>query len=378
MHYQKRRLRKLLPKLKEMAKQRTPAQIATDYEKKAKDTQSQLQKVIEKLYNDAINAVTPLAAAQVLPQGEFSLQGLPALQNRIDQVISQLTSSIEVYVENGMKLLWQLSNDKNDLIADIRIDKSLIPQGSRVVFYDTNAGALQSYLEAKEDGLNLSDRIYNSTAQFKAELETGLGLGISKGESAAELGRDLRQYLKEPDKLFRRVKDEEGNLQLSKTAKAFHPGQGVYRSSVKNIERLTVTATNNAYRSADTTRYKQMPFVLGYEWRRSANHKDCDLCDAMAGDYPVDFIFTGGHPFCICYLVPILMNNEQFAQYQKLVISGNDTPEAVSKIAKRITDIPESAQTYLKDNAEKISNLKNTPYFWANNLQYMPEVPQPE
>lgn len=359
-----------------MAKQqKTPAQIAAEYEARARQVQSQIQRQIDKLYNDAINAIAPYAASQVLPPGEFSLTGLPALERRIDQVLSILTANIEIQIVNGINGMWQLSNEKNDLIVDIRLDTSLIPETAKVIFYDTNAGARQAFIDRVENGLNLSDRVFNTTAQYKAELETGLGIGISKGESAAEIARDLRQYLNEPDKMFRRVRDEEGNLQLSKNAAAFHPGQGVYRSSVKNAERLTVTETNNAYRKSDTTRYENTPFILGYEWRLSANHVKCDLCDSMAGEYPADFVFTGGHPFCICFIVPILMNKDQFAQYQKLVIAGTDTPEAVSKIAPRVKDIPESAKTWLNNNAEAIGRLKNTPYFWANNPQYMPALP---
>lgn len=355
-------------------KQKTPAQIAAEYEQRLKQQQSQTSQAIERLFNDAINAIAPFAAAQTLPAGEFTLSGLPALERKIDQVISQLTKNLGYVIENGIRGAWQLSNIKNNLIADIRLDKSLIPKDAQVSFYDTNAGALKAFVERKENGLNLSERVYKAGKQFKAELEAGVGVGISKGVSAAEMGRDLRQYLKYPDKLFRRVRDEEGNLQLSKAAKAFHPGQGVYRSSVKNIERLTVTETNNSYRKADTERYKNMPFVLGYEWRLSANHVKCDLCDSMAGEYPVDFVFTGGHPFCICYIVPILMTNDQFAKYQKLVLSGTDTPENIAKIATSVKDIPESAKTWLKDNAEAIGRMKNTPYFWANNQQYMPEL----
>lgn len=356
-------------------KQKTPAQIAVEYEQRVKREQSQISNQIDQLYNDVIRAIVPYAAAQTLPEGTFSLSGLPAVENRIDQLISALTQNITVVVQNGIRDMWELGSDKANAIADIRLDRSLIPEGVKVTFYDPNAGALDAFLKAKADGLNLSDRVYNATAQYKGELEAGLGLGISKGQSAVEMGRDLRQYLKDPDKLFRRVRDEEGNLQLSKNAKAFNPGQGVYRSSVKNIERLTVTATNNAYRASDTGKYQKMPFVLGYEWRLSASHVKCDLCDSMAGEYPVDFVFTGGHPFCICYIVPILMNDAQFGAYQKLVIAGEDTPANIAKIAKPISKIPDSATTWLTNNVEKITNLKNTPYFWANNPKYMPEVP---
>ena len=58
------------------------------------------------------------------------------------------------------------------------------------------------------------------------------------------LSRDVRRYLRNPDKLFRRVRDKHGNLRLSKAAKAYHPGRGVYRSSYRNALRLTATENN--------------------------------------------------------------------------------------------------------------------------------------
>jgi hypothetical protein len=53
-----------------------------------------------------------------------------------------------------------------------------------------------------------------------------LDLGMRDGIPAIEMARDLKQYLKYPDKLFRRVRDVHGQLHLSKAAKKFHPGQG--------------------------------------------------------------------------------------------------------------------------------------------------------
>ena len=71
-----------------------------------------------------------------------------------------------------------------------------------------------------------------------------MDIALRDGTPANRLVTDLKQYLKYPDKLFRRVRDEHGQLQLSKRAKEFHPGAGVYRSSYKNARRLAVTETN--------------------------------------------------------------------------------------------------------------------------------------
>jgi hypothetical protein len=356
---------------------KTPLKIIAEKEEALKIKQNQLSEVIDRLFSQFITAITPIAAASVMPSGIFSLDKLPLLNNKIDALLSQLTRNITFVIESGITDSWQIANRGNNLIADIRLDKSLIPQGAKVTFYDTNKPALDAFIKRKEEGLGLSDRVYNANQQYKSELEAGIGVGISKGQSAAEMGRDLRQYLNNPDALFRRVRDEEGNLQLSKNAKAFKPGKGVYRSARKNIERLTISETNAALRKSDNLRYQAMPFVIGYEVRLSNRHVQCDLCDAMVGEYPVDFIFIGWHPHCLCFVVPVLMTTDQFKEYQKLVLSGNDTPEAMDKIAARIKSIPQGATDWMETNKEALGRLKTPPYWYQQNPDYVPELPQP-
>lgn len=354
---------------------KTPLQIIADKERALKAKQKQILDEIDRLYNQFINAVTPLAASQVMPIGVFELSKLPMLNNRIDQLITQLNKGMEIVIRSGIRDSWNLSNQANNMIADIRLDQSLIPKDAQVAFYDPNREALNQFLARKEQGLGLSERIYNANEQFKAELEAGLGLGISKGQSAAEMGRDLRQYLQDPDKLFRRVRDAEGNLKLSKNAKAFNPGQGKYRSARKNIERLTITETNMALRKNDNIRFQNSPFILGYEIRLSAVHEQCDMCDSMAGEYPVGFLFIGWHPHCLCFIVPILMSDKQFMAYQQLVLMGEDTEANIHKIAPRVKEIPTLAGGWMEANKEALGRLKSTPYWYRDNPDYVPELP---
>ena len=154
--------------------------------------------------------------------------------------------------------------------------------------------------------MSLSDRVWRYTDQFKTEIEMGIDCGLRDGLDAAQMARRLKQYLQHPDKLFRRVRDEHGNLQLSKAAAAFHPGRGVYRSSYKNARRLAATETNIAYRTADHVRWQQLDFIVGIEIHLSNNHT-CrgrdgkpkplyDICNELKGKYPKDFKFTGWHP----------------------------------------------------------------------------------
>jgi len=92
---------------------------------------------------------------------------------------------------------------------------------------DRNLDALKTFQARKVNGMDLSQRVWKYTGQYKEQIECGLDVGLGEGRSAQQLSRDLRQNLVDPDRLFRRVRDKWGNLQLSKAAAAFHPGQGI-------------------------------------------------------------------------------------------------------------------------------------------------------
>lgn len=123
-----------------------------------------------------------------------------------------------------------------------------------------------------------------------------------KSQRLTDLSPQYREMQLRLYKLFRRVRDEHGELQLSKRAAVFHPGRGVYRSSYKNARRLAATETNIAYMTADYERWQQLDFVVGIEIKLSNNHTlngvpFTDICDDLKGRYPKDFKFTGWHPY---------------------------------------------------------------------------------
>jgi len=170
------------------------------------------------------------------------------------------------------------------------------------------------------------------------------------------LSQDVRSYLNEPDKLYRRVRNKYGNLKLSKNAARYKPGAGQYRSSYKNAMRLTRTETAMAYRKAEHLRWQSLDFILGYEVKRSHKMFPCDLCDSLQGKYPKDFVFTGWHPQCMCYTVPILMNYNDF--WDTMDSDGIDK-------SKYISNTPSGFNKWVSNNQERIE--KAPPYFITEN-----------
>lgn len=200
----------------------------------------------------------------------------------------------------------------------------------------------------------------------------GLDIGIRSGRSADELSRDLRQYLKQPDKLFRRVRDEHGQLQLSKRAKAYHPGRGVYRSSYKNARRLAATETNIAYRTSDHIRWQQMDFVVGIEIHLSNNHTlngkpFKDICDELAGRYPKDFKFTGWHSQCRCFATSILKTQDEIDRDTHRILNGEPVD---GESVNTVKDVPQEFKDWLTDNNERLGRASSIPYFLEDNAKY--------
>ena len=299
----------------------------------------------------------------------FSFSDYPKTKKKIEKLLSDLQSGIMAVIVNGIRSEWTLANNKNNELARQVFGENVgnFTKEQERRYFSTNGAARDAFIKRKTDGLGLSDRVWKYTNQFKAEIELGLDLGIRSGRSADELSRDLRSYLQHPDKLFRRVRNEHGQLVLSQRAKAYHPGRGVYRSSYKNARRLAATETNIAYRTADYERWKQLDFVVGIEIRLSGNHPARDICDDLKGRYPKDFKFTGWHPHCRCHVVSILKTEEELDEDTRRILTGEPLD---GKSVNRVDDVPQGFKEWVDSNAGRIAGAARRgtlPYFIRDN-----------
>lgn len=342
------------------------------YDKKHLQLLAARLRKVQRLIDGATDKATRIASSTRFndTSGEFHFDDFPAAKKEIDALFRELGRSLSMNVQEATTDAWGVANSKNDAMVDSMIASTgvALPKRATQRWYNRNERALNSFLKRSEQGMNLSTDVWN-LAQYKRELELALEMGLPDGLSAAELSRDVRSYLKYPNKLFRRVRDEKGILRLSKAAEAFHPGQGVYRSSYKNALRLTATETNMAYRKADNLRWSQINFVIGQHIEPSrTNHPVVDICDELQGDYPKDFDFTGWHPFCKCFATPKLASKEEFLKYQQAYIDGEDVSDW--KFSGEVKDVPDNFKGWMQDNRERISNAKSLPYFIKDNPKY--------
>ena len=310
------------------------------------------QAVIANIFNQFILSVSPyLRKWDDAGKNNVWIQN-HSIENAVDKELLTMESLLLKNIESFQFDAWKRSDMKNDDFIREYIKGMSISSATKEGMFTHSMSAFSAFQkEVDAQGLRLSDRVWNITQQTKSQLEFYLDSGIAAGRSSNEISCDMRQLLDKPDKRFRRVRNDEGKLILSRPMKDYHPGQGVYRSAKMNALRTSATTTNIAYRSADYERWSKQDFVLGIEIQRSANNRGpCKICDAMVGKYPKTFKFTGFHPFCICFATPIVMEPDNLADF---LLNDTVPQEQV------ITDIPQGAKDFVSENKDGLQSA-----FW--------------
>ena len=310
------------------------------------------QAVIANIFNQFILSVSPYLR-KWSDAGKnnvwISNQGI---ESAVDRELLNLESMLYANISAFQKDGWERAERKNDDFISQFIKGMAISSATKDGMFTHNLSAFEALKnDIDSNGLKLSDRVWNITQQTKSQLEFYLDSGVVAGRNSNGISSDIRQILQNPQKRFRRIRNEKGELVLSQPMKDYHPGQGVYRSAYKNALRTSATTTNTAYRSADYERWSKQDFVLGIEIHRSANNRGpCKICDAMVGKYPKTFKFTGFHPFCICFATPITMEPEDFADF----LLNDTVPQG-----QTITDIPQAAKDFVSENKDGLQSA-----FW--------------
>lgn len=341
-----------------------------------KQTESYVQ-AIDALYNQAVAEFARLASrVNINPDKPFSFSDYPSTQAAAQSIVNQLASKMQAVIEKGGREQWLYACKKNDEFVASIMNTSKISKKLLSKMQDRNLDALDAFQKRKVGGLDLSKRVWKYAGQFRDTMEMGIDVGVGEGTSAQQLSKDLRNSLVDPDKLFRRVRDKRGQLHLSKAAKAFHPGQGVYRSSYKNAMRLARSEINMAYKQADQLRWQNLDFVVGFEVRLSNNHTlngkpFKDICDKLAGRYPKNFVFKGWHPQCRCLVVPILQDPDEFDKQEldelKAALKGSEYKKYSSR--NLVKDVPDNFKEWVDENKDASKNWSSQPYFIRDNFK---------
>lgn len=282
----------------------------------------------------------------------FSFSDYPLTKQRVQSLLTGWQRDLTAIITAGTAKEWANGNYVQDLLADKVLSYYYGKEhGQRKrKYYQTNSDALQAFQKRVENGMNLSQKIWDQSENYKTELEAALSSGIQKGMSAVTLSKRVSKYLNDFDSLKHDYKQKYG--------KEVDCLNCEYRSI-----RLARSEINMAYRTAEQERWLQFDFVLGYEIKLSKSHHERmphgDICDDLKGKYPKDFRWTGWHPNDMCYVVPILKTEEQFFE---------DKPSE-----DEIIEMPQNYKEWCAKNASRINQADRNgtlPYFLEQNPDF--------
>ena len=326
-------------------------------------------KVKEMMMATANKLVALVALHESSISGDLSFSEAKNLGGKVQEEMNSLYAKIYNEIQTDVQFGWNEANQMADELIIATLGPDVLETENAQRYFSRRKEAMDAFLKRKVNGLNLSDKVWKYTDQFQSEIELALNVSIGEGLSAQKISQKVRGYLQNPDKLFRRVRDKKSHLlKLSKAAKAYHPGRGVYRSAYKNAMRLARTETNIAYRTADCDRWQAFDFVLGYEVKTAGGDNVCKTCEALAGKYPKTFKFTGWHPHCRCFMIPITAQGDDWKKMKRAMVMGEkyESPNVI-KDAPQFTKWAEEH----KDAIEKAKKKGTLAYFLKDNPQFL-------
>ena len=358
---------------------------------------------VRAIYLEAMGEIINLVKGTELEDGKPFSFAEYGYSEEVTPILRNMYSRTYQVIRGGVQKEWLQSNEHNDELVKSVFGEHSIEDHHFARYFLRNKEAMDAFFARKtgEEGLNLSQKVWKYNGMFKEELENTLDLAIGEGTPANRLATKIKGYLQEPDKFYRRFRvkigeDENGNpiygriwkrriwdkesesyKWVNDDPKKYHPGQGVYRSSYRNAQRLARTETNIAYREADFTRWQQLDFVVGVEIKLSNNHPVWDICDDLKGVYPKGFKWVGWHPNCRCYMVPVLAKEEELDQMLDKILNGEDPGSVVTDSPK---DLPDQFQTWVKDNEERYAKAEakgTLPYFIKDNKKAVEQILNP-
>ena len=348
------------------------------------------------LYGSYVRKLLALGYSEDVLESDalFNFDNFPLLKARLEEIFNDYFQNSMLCYKSGMTSGVSLAYaHDNDAIGQFSVltDKAL-ETARKTAAATFIANRLNSKI-----GLNLAQSVWNYCQQTKAEFEMAMSNviadGLGKGESAEKVGRRIRQYLNNPDMMYRRyhtvkvLKNGQKKDIVTWRRKRIidgrvrfveepleHVGLGVYRSARKNALRLARTEINAAYHTARNERWANEPFVIGQHIHVSPQHdpeEDADICDDLEGYYPKGFVWNGWHVNCMCTSDPVMISGEEREQFYKRLFNGEDMSNYVSP--NRVKDVPNQYKRYIEDNADKIVDAyKRDKLAWhlANNKSY--------
>ena len=184
------------------------------------------------------------------------------------------------------------------------------------LFATVNRQAVEACWARTKNGLFLSDRIWEKSEKFKATMRDLIQEAVAIGQDSVKTARMLQQYVRQGAQTLARDYPK-----MMERMKGRIPGDICYEAL-----RLARTETTAAFGEGTIAAARISPSYKGMRWILSKSHPLVDICDTLAAhdEGLGEGVYSPGneppypaHPNCLCILVPVHEEPEEFVQRLK-------------------------------------------------------------
>jgi len=203
----------------------------------------------------------------------------------------------------------------------------------RNLFSRVNKQAVEAIWARTRNGLYLSDRIWEHREKYRNTMRDIIQESVTIGQDAVKTARMLQQYVR-----FGAMTLARDYPEMMKRMKGRIPGNISYEAL-----RLARTEMTAAFGEGAIAAARVAPSYLGMKWVLSKSHPVPDICDTLATTHNFRLglgpgVYPPGneppypaHPNCLCTLVPIHEDPEEFVARLK---DWRDDPSSDRELEK--------------------------------------------
>jgi hypothetical protein len=290
---------------------------------------------IRKLYQRAIKNIAKQLKSD--PNNTHLKELEVSIQNEINKLTGDFTSKIQDYVKNAVDAGSGYSEAVMiDLVKKAGVENTIRVSNIKNIYSRVNTQAVEAIWARTKKGLKLSDRIWQTGDNVRNTIRDIIQESVAIGQDAVKTARMLERY----------VQGGTSTLAAEYPNMMKRMGNRIPKDISYEALRLARTETTAAFGEGTIAAARVTPSYKGIKWVLSKSHPLQDICNTLAetdgwslgaGVYPPgEEPIYPAHPNCLCILVPVHEQPEDFVKKLKQWVNNPDSEPDIEKWYKEI------------------------------------------
>jgi mRNA-degrading endonuclease HigB of HigAB toxin-antitoxin module len=323
---------------------------------------------IRRLYQRAIKNIAKQLKSD--PNNTHLKELEASIQDEINKLTGDFTSKIQDYVKNAVDAGSGYSEAVMiDLVKKAGVENTIRVSSIKNIYSRVNTQAVEAIWARTKKGLKLSDRIWQTGENARNTIRDIIQESVAIGQDAVKTARMLERY----------VQGGASTLAAEYPNMMKRMGNRIPKDISYEALRLARTETTAAFGEGTIAAARVTPSYKGMKWVLSKSHPLQDICNTLAeadgwglgaGVYPPgEEPIYPAHPNCLCVLVPVHEQPEDFVKRLKRWVNDPSSDKELEKWYNSVYKNGTTKQADIKSEV-KYNNKKEAKDYLIKELGF--------